>query len=84
MLANVGNVYRDTFSRVLDDSPFVILHGRDPVFSQHVAFKLKHPVTDYEQLIKIKEKDRIVYKKYYARNHNCWQNSRERLRNHSD
>jgi hypothetical protein len=41
MIDNVLFVYRISFSRVLDDSPFFLLYGRDAVIPQDLAFNLK-------------------------------------------
>ena len=41
MLANVLFVYRVSFSRVLEDSPFFLLYGRDVVMPQDLALNLK-------------------------------------------
>ena len=41
MLDNVLFVYIVSFSRVLDDSPFFLLYGRDAVFPQDLAMHLK-------------------------------------------
>ena len=41
MLDNVLFVYRVSFSRVLEDSPFFMLYGRDAVMPQDLALNLK-------------------------------------------
>jgi len=41
MLDNVLFVYRISFSRVLDDSPFFLLYGRDAILPQDLAMNLK-------------------------------------------
>ena len=41
MLANVLFVYRVSFSRVIEDSPFFLLYGRDAVMPQDLALNLK-------------------------------------------
>ena len=41
MVDNVLFVYRISFSRVLDDSPFFLLYGRDAIIPQDLALNLK-------------------------------------------
>ncbi len=41
MLAIVLFVYRVSFSRVLEDSPFFLFYGRDVVMPQDLALNLK-------------------------------------------
>lgn len=48
MLDNVLFVYRVSYSRVLDDSPFFLLYGRDPVLPQDLAFNLKRQHQEFE------------------------------------
>lgn len=41
MLNNVLFVYRISFSRVLDDSPFFLMYGREAILPQDLAMNLK-------------------------------------------
>ena len=41
MLDNVLFVYRISFSRVLDDSPFFLMYGREAILPQDLAMNLK-------------------------------------------
>ena len=43
MLENVLFVYRIGYNRTLEDSPFFMLYGRDPVLPQDLAWKVNHP-----------------------------------------
>ena len=48
MLDNILFVYRVSFSRVLDDSPFFLLYGRDAVLPQDLALRLTLKQQDFE------------------------------------
>ena len=53
MLENVLFVYRIGYNRTLEDSPFFMLYGRDPVLPQDLAWQVNHPpitesVDDYK------------------------------------
>jgi hypothetical protein len=41
MLNNVLFVYRISFIRVLDDSPFFLMYGREAILPQDLALNLK-------------------------------------------
>ena len=47
MVDNVLFVYRVSFSRVLEDSPFFLLYGRDAVLPQDLALNLKSKQKEY-------------------------------------
>jgi hypothetical protein len=48
MLSNALFVYRVSFSRVLEDSPFFLLYGRDAVMPQDLALNLKSKHKDFD------------------------------------
>ena len=50
MLDNVLFVYRVSFSRVLDDSPFFLLYGRDALLPQDLAMNLKLKQTEFDDI----------------------------------
>jgi transposase InsO family protein len=78
-------VYRTSISRVLDDSPFYMLYGRDPILPQDLAIplRLRQPETDadykveqvkrlkiaYENLNRRKEDYQFYYKNVYDKSH---------------
>ena len=50
MLDNVLFVYRVSFSRVLDDSPFFLLYGRDAILPQDLTMNLKITQAEFEDM----------------------------------
>ena len=54
MLANVLFVYRVSFSRVLEDSPFFLLYGRDVVMPQDLALNLKSKQKSFDNTAEYK------------------------------
>ena len=48
ILDNVLFVYRISFSRVIEDSPFFLLYGRDAVLPQDLVFNLRSQQKDFE------------------------------------
>ena len=48
MLSNVLFVYKISYSRVLNNSPFFLLYGRDPVLPQDLAFGLKEKQKQFD------------------------------------
>ena len=54
MLANVLFVYRVSFSRVLEDSPFFLLYGRDVVMPQDLALNLRSKQKSFENVAEYK------------------------------
>ena len=73
MLDNVLFVYRISFSRVLDDSPFFLLYGRDPALPQDLVFGLKSKKTEFNNVDDYKLKLLKTLRKSY-----------DRLRNHKE
>ena len=54
LLANVLFVYRVSFSRVLEDSPFFLLYGRDVVMPQDLALNLRSKQKSFENVAEYK------------------------------
>ena len=73
MLDNVLFVYRVSFSRVLDDSPFFLLYGRDAVLPQDLAMHLTHKKKIFQ--------DKDAYKVYMLK---TLKQAYEKLRHHKE
>jgi hypothetical protein len=83
MLDNVLFVYRISFSRVLDDSPFFLMYGRDAVIPQDLAMNLKIKQKEfqdkdsllktlklaYEKVRSVKEIEQAKYKTAFDKTH---------------